>query len=105
MYIYIYIYDASTSFLAMLVMTLFCCLHALLIYDSKMVGNVCLFAHCCSLRAQFSVEDVPLNQLHGSDSVESASHELEYFFPMEQTVAMIKPDGIGSKGMICPMIA
>ncbi|XP_050407604.1 thioredoxin domain-containing protein 6 isoform X4 [Patella vulgata] len=57
-----------------------------------------------SLRAQFSVEDVEINQLHGSDSPETAQKELEYFFPMEQTVACIKPDGIGTKDAIVDKI-
>ncbi|ESO85411.1 hypothetical protein LOTGIDRAFT_107502 [Lottia gigantea] len=53
-----------------------------------------------SLRAQFAVDDVEINQLHGSDSAESAKKELEYFFPMQQTVACIKPDSIGTKDAI-----
>lgn len=36
--------------------------------------------------------------LHGSDSEETAKKELEFFFPMEQTVAVIKPDAVGTKG-------
>ncbi|KAK6181619.1 hypothetical protein SNE40_009441 [Patella caerulea] len=57
-----------------------------------------------SLRAQFSIEDVEINQLHGSDSPQTAQKELEYFFPMEQTVACIKPDGIGTKDAIIDKI-
>lgn len=51
-----------------------------------------------SLRAQFVVEDVPINQLHGSDSDSQAQKEIEYFFPMQQTVACIKPDAYQTKG-------
>ena len=50
-----------------------------------------------SLRAMFA-DDLPINPIHGSDSEETAEQELRYFFPMEQTVAVIKPDAIGTKG-------
>ncbi|KAL5005973.1 hypothetical protein ScPMuIL_017131 [Solemya velum] len=50
-----------------------------------------------SLRAQYALEDTEINMLHGSDSEETAKRELEFFFPMEQTVAMIKPDAYGTK--------
>ena len=36
--------------------------------------------------------------MHGSDSEEQAQKEIEYFFPMEQTIAVIKPDAYGTKG-------
>lgn len=55
----------------------------------------------CSLRAQYALEDTEINMLHGSDSEETAKRELEFFFPMEQTVAMIKPDAYGTKGLFC----
>ena len=51
-----------------------------------------------SLRAQFSVEGASINMLHGSDSEQAAKKEIEYFFPVEQTVAVIKPDAYGTKG-------
>lgn len=56
--------------------------------------------HCefFSLRAKFALEDSKINMLHGSDSEETAKKELEFFFPMEQTVAVIKPDAVGTKG-------
>ncbi|XP_066544492.1 thioredoxin domain-containing protein 6 isoform X2 [Amia ocellicauda] len=47
-----------------------------------------------SLRAQFAVESVPINQLHGSGSSEDAARELSFFFPQEQTLAVIKPDAM-----------
>lgn len=47
-----------------------------------------------SLRAQYAVENVPINQLHGSSSVRDAQKELEFFFPEEQTLALIKPDAV-----------
>jgi nucleoside diphosphate kinase len=53
---------------------------------------------CCSLRAEFAFEDNPINQLHGSMDPEQAKKELDFFFPMEQTVAVIKPDAMGTKG-------
>nr|XP_033786117.1 thioredoxin domain-containing protein 3 isoform X2 [Geotrypetes seraphini] len=45
-----------------------------------------------SLRAEFAVDDMPINQLHGSSSLHRAMEELEFFFPVEQTFAIIKPD-------------
>ncbi|XP_017589923.1 PREDICTED: thioredoxin domain-containing protein 3 [Corvus brachyrhynchos] len=45
-----------------------------------------------SLRAQYAIENVPINQLHGSSSHIDAQKELEFFFPEEQTFALIKPD-------------
>ena len=55
---------------------------------------------CVSLRAQFSIEDVGINQLHGSANPEEAQKEIDFFFPMEQTAAMIKPEALGTKGNI-----
>ncbi|XP_070186042.1 thioredoxin domain-containing protein 6-like isoform X7 [Littorina saxatilis] len=57
-----------------------------------------------SLRAQFALDENPLNQLHGSDSPETAKVEIDYFFPVEQTVAMIKPDAYGTKDAIIEKI-
>ncbi|XP_060586779.1 thioredoxin domain-containing protein 6-like isoform X13 [Ruditapes philippinarum] len=57
-----------------------------------------------SLRAQFSEEGAQINMLHGSDSEETAKKEIEYFFPMEQTVAVIKPDAYGTKDEIIDKI-
>ena len=51
-----------------------------------------------SFRAQYAIDDVHINQFHGSDSMEAAQRELEYFFPMQQTVAAIKPDAFQTKG-------
>ncbi|KAJ7415817.1 Thioredoxin domain-containing protein 3 [Willisornis vidua] len=45
-----------------------------------------------SLRAQYAVDNVPINQLHGSSTLDDAQKELEFFFPQEQTFALIKPD-------------
>ena len=53
----------------------------------------------CSLRAQFALEGVEVNALHGSQSVEDATKEVEYFFPKEKTVAVIKPTAISEKGI------
>ncbi|XP_076450985.1 thioredoxin domain-containing protein 6-like isoform X20 [Babylonia areolata] len=57
-----------------------------------------------SLRAQFAVDDDAVNQIHGSDSVPAAQKELQFFFPMQQTVAMIKPDAMGTKDAIIDKI-
>lgn len=45
-----------------------------------------------SLRAQFSRVDSSINQLHGSGSSEEAEREIGFFFPAEDTLAVIKPD-------------
>ncbi|KAM9342247.1 thioredoxin domain-containing protein 6 [Pholidichthys leucotaenia] len=46
------------------------------------------------LRAQFAVENQPISQLHGSASREEAEREISYFFPKQQTLAVIKPDAM-----------
>ncbi|XP_073701249.1 thioredoxin domain-containing protein 6 [Garra rufa] len=48
--------------------------------------------HPDSLRAQFSRGDSSINQLHGSGSSEEAEKEIGFFFPPEETLAVIKPD-------------
>ncbi|XP_061432496.1 LOW QUALITY PROTEIN: thioredoxin domain-containing protein 6-like [Lethenteron reissneri] len=45
-----------------------------------------------SLRAQFVSDAAPINQLHGSASPTEAKKELDFFFPKQQTLAVIKPD-------------
>lgn len=47
-----------------------------------------------SLRAKFAVENEPINQLHGSANPEEAERELNFFFPQQQTLAVIKPDAL-----------
>nr|XP_020450331.1 thioredoxin domain-containing protein 6 isoform X2 [Monopterus albus] len=44
------------------------------------------------LRARFAVENEPLSQLHGSASLEDAEREINFFFPKQRTLAVIKPD-------------
>ncbi|XP_030635013.1 thioredoxin domain-containing protein 3 homolog [Chanos chanos] len=44
-----------------------------------------------SLRSQFAMDDVPINQLHGSSTPEEAERDLSCFFPVEHTLAVIKP--------------
>ncbi|XP_067300716.1 thioredoxin domain-containing protein 6 isoform X2 [Pseudorasbora parva] len=44
-----------------------------------------------SLRAQFSFGNSRINQLHGSSSSEEAEMEIGFFFPPEDTLAVIKP--------------
>ncbi|XP_056285639.1 thioredoxin domain-containing protein 6 isoform X4 [Pseudoliparis swirei] len=46
------------------------------------------------LRAQFAVENEPINQLHGSGSHEEAKREIDFFFPQQHTLAVIKPDAM-----------
>ncbi|NXT57509.1 TXND3 protein, partial [Pluvianellus socialis] len=45
-----------------------------------------------SLRAKYAVNNIPIGQLHGSSTPDDAQKELEFFFPQEQTLALIKPD-------------
>ncbi|XP_049570655.1 thioredoxin domain-containing protein 3 [Orcinus orca] len=44
-----------------------------------------------SLCAQFAMESLPINHLYGSDSLEAAERDIQYFFPPEHTAALIKP--------------
>ncbi|XP_034742448.1 thioredoxin domain-containing protein 6 isoform X2 [Etheostoma cragini] len=46
------------------------------------------------LRAQFAVENEPINQLHGSENHEEAEREINFFFPKQKTLAVIKPDAM-----------
>ncbi|XP_036774835.2 thioredoxin domain-containing protein 3 [Manis pentadactyla] len=43
------------------------------------------------LCAQFAMGSLPINQLYGSDSLEAAKREIQYFFPLQSTLAVIKP--------------
>ncbi|GFO05427.1 thioredoxin domain-containing protein 3-like protein [Plakobranchus ocellatus] len=56
-----------------------------------------------SLRAQY-IMDSGINMFHGSDTEEAAKKELDYFFPLEQTVAVIKPNAMGTKDAIIEKI-
>ncbi|NWJ02068.1 TXND3 protein, partial [Crypturellus undulatus] len=47
-----------------------------------------------SLRAEYAVDSVPIDQLHGSSSPGDAQKELKFFFPQEHTLALIKPDAV-----------
>ncbi|XP_035748653.1 thioredoxin domain-containing protein 3 [Egretta garzetta] len=44
-----------------------------------------------SLRAKYAVNNIPVGQLHGSSTPNDAQKELEFFFPQEHTLALIKP--------------
>ncbi|XP_010126705.1 PREDICTED: thioredoxin domain-containing protein 3 [Chlamydotis macqueenii] len=44
-----------------------------------------------SLRAKYTVENIPIDQLHGSSTPDEAQKELQFFFPQEHTLALIKP--------------
>ncbi|XP_009462776.1 PREDICTED: thioredoxin domain-containing protein 3 [Nipponia nippon] len=44
-----------------------------------------------SLRAKYAVNNVPIGQLHGSSTPSDAQKELQFFFPQEHTLALIKP--------------
>jgi len=48
-----------------------------------------------SLRATFAT-DTTKNAVHGSDSKASAARELAFFFDVEQTLALIKPDAVAA---------
>uniref|UniRef100_A0A8C5WIS4 Nucleoside diphosphate kinase-like domain-containing protein n=1 Tax=Leptobrachium leishanense TaxID=445787 RepID=A0A8C5WIS4_9ANUR len=47
-----------------------------------------------SLRARFPPKESEINQLHGSSSPEEAEQEINFFFPVEHTLAAIKPDAL-----------
>ncbi|NXJ92906.1 TXND3 protein, partial [Corythaixoides concolor] len=44
-----------------------------------------------SLRAKYAVNNIPIGQLHGSSTPNDAQKELQFFFPQEHTLALIKP--------------
>ncbi|XP_009986438.1 PREDICTED: thioredoxin domain-containing protein 3, partial [Tauraco erythrolophus] len=44
-----------------------------------------------SLRAKYAVNNIPIGQLHGSSTPDDARKELQFFFPQEHTLALIKP--------------
>ncbi|KAM9257857.1 LOW QUALITY PROTEIN: thioredoxin domain-containing protein 3 [Cariama cristata] len=44
-----------------------------------------------SLRAKYAVNNIPIDQLHGSSTPDAAQKELRLFFPQEHTLAFIKP--------------
>ncbi|XP_015993539.1 thioredoxin domain-containing protein 3 [Rousettus aegyptiacus] len=44
-----------------------------------------------SLCVQFAMESLPINQLYGSVSLEAAEREIQYFFPPQNTLGLIKP--------------
>ncbi|XP_019565816.2 thioredoxin domain-containing protein 3 [Rhinolophus sinicus] len=44
-----------------------------------------------SLCVQFAMESLPINQLYGSVSLEAAEKEIEYFFPPQNVLGLIKP--------------
>lgn len=56
-----------------------------------------------SMRAKF-VAQSGVNQFHGSDDEEKAKREIEFFFPMQETVAVIKPGAMGTKDEIIDKI-
>ncbi|XP_068101341.1 thioredoxin domain-containing protein 6-like isoform X2 [Hyperolius riggenbachi] len=47
-----------------------------------------------SLRARFTSNEGEINQLHGSSSMTQAEREINFFFPLEKTLAAIKPDAL-----------
>ncbi|GAA52851.1 thioredoxin domain-containing protein 3 homolog, partial [Clonorchis sinensis] len=64
-----------------------------------------------SLRAQYVSEDKEdmadgksINLIHGSASVEEAQHDIERFFPVERTLAAVKPDAYANRDEIIEMI-
>ncbi|XP_019486598.1 PREDICTED: thioredoxin domain-containing protein 3 [Hipposideros armiger] len=44
-----------------------------------------------SLCVHFAMESLPINQLYGSVSLEAAEKEIEYFFPPQKVLGLIKP--------------
>ena len=51
-----------------------------------------------SLRATFSTEGAQINPLHGSSSREEVERDMKFFFPVEHTLAVIKPTAMSEKG-------
>ena len=51
-----------------------------------------------------SVDGVELNQIHGADTTENAEKEIGFFFPVQQTVAVIKPDAYENRDAIMDKI-
>ncbi|XP_069839383.1 thioredoxin domain-containing protein 6 [Dendropsophus ebraccatus] len=47
-----------------------------------------------SLRARFAAKETSINQLHGSSNPTEAENEINFFFPVEHTLAAIKPDAL-----------
>lgn len=45
-----------------------------------------------SLRVKFTDPDDDINPLHGAESEDQVDREMKILFPMETTVAVIKPD-------------
>jgi nucleoside diphosphate kinase len=56
------------------------------------------------LRAQFTVDDVEFNSLHGSLDDSEAERDVKFFFPKENTVGIIKPNAISEKESIIKKI-
>merc|ERR1712096_403363 len=52
------------------------------------------------LRSKYMVEGSGVNLLHGSDNSDQAENELRAFFQLEQTLAIIKPEGFQFKDRI-----
>ena len=50
-----------------------------------------------SLLKQYANQGVTLT-MHGSETQEAAKKELDYVFPVQKTVAVVKPDAIETKG-------
>ena len=62
------------------------------------VLNLCVCVYICSLRAQYTVDGIEINQLHGASSEAEVHKDMEFFFPQEQTLAVIKPNAMSHKG-------
>ncbi|NXV81483.1 TXND3 protein, partial [Atlantisia rogersi] len=43
------------------------------------------------LSAVYAINNIPISQLHGSSTLDDAKKELQFFFPQEHTLALIKP--------------
>ena len=50
-----------------------------------------LFYSWCRFRHEFDIPNIAVNSLHGASTPAQAEKELNEFFSMEQTVALIKP--------------
>ena len=51
-----------------------------------------MFLFFSSLRERFADPEDGINPLHGADSEDQVQREMNMFFPLETTIAVIKPD-------------
>ena len=62
--------------------------------------------YCCirvrSLGVVYEVRGLPVNQFYGSPTEKDAEKEIDQFWPLKQTICIIKPSAYIHKG-VCPL--